>query len=1126
MMTLVLKLMKSKFAAAGAVLIVALIIILMGPRIGLVRPYNYILAGLVLIGWLAWLIYQKLQAKKNASALEGFLNQQADDQLLTARPDVKDEIAALKEKLERAVKTLKQSKLAKGRHGSEALYVLPWFMIIGPSACGKSTAIRESGLSFPPIDPDSESPGAIKGLGGTRNCDWWFTNEGIILDTAGRYTISVDAAEDREEWTAFLELLKKFRKKSPINGLLVMVSVDELMQQDEDGVEAHARNIRTRVDELINKLEIIFPVYLVFTKCDLVSGFVEFFGDFKKREREQVWGYTCKYDPERTTPAHEEFNRETESLSAALQTRRVRKLHADMRPGDEKKVYLFPLEFGAVRRKLTGFVETLFQPNPFQQNPALRGVYFTSGTQEGTPIGQVMETMAEEFGIPDDIAPALVPAAEPKAYFIKDLFSQIIMSDSAGVRQTSGSRQRGKLARAALAGAVALVTILLLFALGASFLGNRSLLNETAEAVSAIKDVGSDDNDVDELERLDRIRRRLSALDKYEDDGVPWNLRWGLYKGNKINRAASNVMLARLTPMLMQPTVRKMESFLVSCPLDDQFWEMGPLYLDLTRRLDSADLDIGDLTKYANFVWGLNEDEDWQDDFRDPADGLITYWWRHRDVLGAQALSKNTIAFEQIKSRIQENYDLKTVYAELIKAANRQLKDIELVDIVSGAVLTGRLSVRGAYTKTGWETEVADRIRDSRKDIENDAFKSEALASELEGLEDYLFKTYVSHYTKAWQDFLEGIEVSSFGDISRAQDGLGELNDLENSPIFAVLKNAAENSILLRDDEPIDDIWGEFKGINRFLGREEVDENLPEEPSSRMENYLEYLKNADQALGDGKGNLDGEKNCGESLRRLANDLADSKEDIERLIRGSTLSGKATGLLLKPIGRAQAAAYSDACRCLDAAWESEVYEAFQDDLADKYPFNKLGSEADPADLITFFDKNGTLQKFHEDEAEPAERAGLQLPDAYTRAIRKGNNIRGIISGSRFRVSFTLIAESPLFDPDLQGVTFKMGDERSFEYSMGGPRERDYTWTGDDADCELVVVPSEGRRPSPLRETGRWSLFRLIDRGTVTGNAVAWRIDNHGVKYKIGGPNAAFILDGGFTFSCPRRLCGGR
>jgi threonine/homoserine/homoserine lactone efflux protein len=80
MTTLVLKLMKSKFAAAGAVLIVALIIILMGPRIGLVRPYNFILAVLVLLGWLAWLGYQKLQAKKNASALEGFLNQQADDQ--------------------------------------------------------------------------------------------------------------------------------------------------------------------------------------------------------------------------------------------------------------------------------------------------------------------------------------------------------------------------------------------------------------------------------------------------------------------------------------------------------------------------------------------------------------------------------------------------------------------------------------------------------------------------------------------------------------------------------------------------------------------------------------------------------------------------------------------------------------------------------------------------------------------------------------------------------------------------------------------------------------------------------------------------------------------------------------
>jgi type VI secretion system protein ImpL len=998
-------------------------------------------------------------------------------------------------------------------------------MIIGPSACGKSTAIRESGLSFP-VDPDSKDPSAIKGLGGTRNCDWWFTNEGIILDTAGRYTISVDAAEDREEWTAFLELLKKFRKKSPINGLLVMVSVDELMQQSEDGIEAHARNIRSRVDELINKLEIIFPVYLIFTKCDLVSGFVEFFGDFKKREREQVWGYTCKYDPERTILAHEEFSRETESLFAALKTRRVCKLHADMRPGDEKKVYLFPLEFNAARKKLTGFVETLFQPNPFQQDPPLRGVYFTSGTQEGTPIGQVIDGMAREMDIPPEIAEVVQAAPEKKSYFIKDLFSQIIMSDIAGVRQTTGSLKRGRWVRAVLAGVVLLAMVLALFALGTSFLANRNLLSETADAAEVIKTVGNDPKDIDDLRKLDRTRRQLFKLDDYEDNGAPWHLRWGLYKGNKINHRARRNMMIKLTPMLMQPTVQKMENFLINSPVDDQFYAMGMLYLELTKPLDSADLDARELTEHLNFVWGINrEDEEWRDDFRDPASRLAEYWWKHREVLGKTVLSRNQADYDHINDKIQRDYNLNRVYAELILKANRELESIELVDIVSSPVLAGDVSVEGAYTKIGWETEVEERIKRTREDIEANEFKRKALEDELPRLEETLRRMYYRYYLDAWQDFLGGIEVVHFADISRAQDGLSEINDAVSSPIILVLKKAAENSVVLREgQEPIDEIWREFKGINRFLDRDDPEKEIPEEASTRMESFLGYLTDADATLGDGDSDLGSNKDCGKIWNRVASDLRKFKRKAEKLIgSGGSARDEASKLLGAPFEQAQTAVYTNACACLNTAWEDRVYGPFQDELDGNYPFNEHGTDADPALVVDFFKRDGILFTFHRDEVEPS---GLTLPRQYTQAINDGKRIRKIISGNGFRVSFKLIAESPFYrGSDLESVSFKMGNDR-LEYKMGGTREKGFVWKGNDIDCELSIYPMTG---NSLHASGYWSLFRLIDRGEINRDSrtVAWTFrKRHDVKYKIGGPNADFILGGGFKFSCPSRICGGR
>ena len=53
---------------------------------------------------------------------------------------------------------------------------------------------------------------------------------------------------------------------------------------------------------------------------------------------------------------------------------------------------------GAVRDaasdRVFDFLNRIFEPTRYQANANLRGFYFTSGTQEGTPIDQVLGAMA------------------------------------------------------------------------------------------------------------------------------------------------------------------------------------------------------------------------------------------------------------------------------------------------------------------------------------------------------------------------------------------------------------------------------------------------------------------------------------------------------------------------------------------------------------------------------------------------------------------------------------------------------------------------------------------------------------------------------------------------------------
>ena len=206
------------------------------------------------------------------------------------------DIRALKTEFGRAITALKESRLG-ARGAASALYALPWYVIVGPPGVGKSTALRNCGLRFPFLS--SRGGPSVQGVGGTRNCEWWMTTDGVILDTAGRYTTE---GADREEWFAFVDLLRKHRPRRPINGVIAAVSVADIAQAHPKEVAELAREVRARIDELQQRLGVVVPVYLMFTKCDLLPGFVEMFADLGDDDREQVWGFTLAASKQTAVP--------------------------------------------------------------------------------------------------------------------------------------------------------------------------------------------------------------------------------------------------------------------------------------------------------------------------------------------------------------------------------------------------------------------------------------------------------------------------------------------------------------------------------------------------------------------------------------------------------------------------------------------------------------------------------------------------------------------------------------------------------------------------------------------------------------------------------------------------------
>src|SRR5690606_36636947 len=132
-------------------------------------------------------------------------------------------------------------------------------------------ALLNAGLQFPLAAEMGQ--GAVAGVGGTRLCDWWFTDNAVLIDTAGRYTTQdSDASVDKAGWDSFLDLLRRTRPRNPLNGVIVAISDADIAAAPRDERLAHARAIRRRVKELNEKLGTRLPVYALLTKADLLAG--------------------------------------------------------------------------------------------------------------------------------------------------------------------------------------------------------------------------------------------------------------------------------------------------------------------------------------------------------------------------------------------------------------------------------------------------------------------------------------------------------------------------------------------------------------------------------------------------------------------------------------------------------------------------------------------------------------------------------------------------------------------------------------------------------------------------------------------------------------------------------------
>ncbi len=413
----------------------------------------------------------------------------------------------LLEKWKSAVSLLKHSQLRKF---GNPLYVLPWYMVMGESGAGKTTAITRSRLT-----PMLRESAQTKQIAHTSNCDWWFFSEAVVIDTAGRYVSPEGDARDHEEWDYLLELFDKYRAREGLNGLVIAIDASTLLAGDLATIESQGRSLRDRIDQLMRLFEKRFPIYVMVTKCDQIYGFSQWAEQLSDEQSQEAMGFLSGQT--------KGIGDEQQFAIHALRTlsERLERLRLDMAMLGvvlTPEMLLLPDEITRLQSGLQLFLKSALGHNPYLEDPFLRGLFLTSGRQD-SPLPSLLGQLLVPASQPNE------GVVKPKGLFIHDIFSRILPKErDTALRVQIVSRWRRVTANMALVSWLSLCAAVLVF-LVLSYQSTKATIDRFEQSIPKNFGVLSAEGE-DKAKEIEQLTNGLMVVGLILKEEQNWNTRW------------------------------------------------------------------------------------------------------------------------------------------------------------------------------------------------------------------------------------------------------------------------------------------------------------------------------------------------------------------------------------------------------------------------------------------------------------------------------------------------------------------------------------------------------------------------------------------------------------------------
>ncbi|OYT84333.1 MAG: type VI secretion protein VasK [Pseudomonas sp. PGPPP4] len=1039
------------------------------------------LCGLFLAWGLVMALLQGWQQRKQRQRLATEAGQH--DQLRAERID--DEAHELESRARDAYRTLHGAGLYRGRR-QRWRRELPHYLLLGPEGAGKTSLLDFSGLEFP---LNTERSRLTRDVSGTRHCDWYFAEQGVLLDTAGRYLTQGDAPVDSSAWQTLLQLLRRQRRTRPLNGILIAIPVAQLASGNEVALETLARQVRARLHEVARELKVEVPVYLVLTQADHLPGFDAFFDGLSREENEQVLGTTFREAQNGTDPGV--LRQEFEELLRRLNSQVIPRIHQERDGQRRGQILDFPHQLGRLGDGLALFVELAFAGNRYQRAAQLRGFYLTSTPALSQPLDTQTQGIGDQLGLPSSLLPQY-RSGQPR--FIRQVFSRVIFPEAslAGLDQRELRRlswgQRGLYA-AALAG----------LGLGAalwtsSFAGNHARLEQLRDLVQhGVQARSQLKADADARAVLPVLDNAYAGTQVFPvADATPLRERTGLYQGEAVRPVTEAAYHQALDSYLL-PRLKAQLEERIRGSLGDRERLIGHLRAYLMLQLPER-RDARTLRDWAAADWSQ----------RYPGD----------------ALTQNSLD-THLARLLEQGFGAYPVDTQLVTQARQVLRSESLAAVVyrilrdqASGLPIYRLSqqlgaqalafegadypIPGFYTRQGYAQTFSTQGLAVIQELAADNWVlgdgDGITGMDLRHLQGELEQLYFRDYANQWSDALARITLQPVGDANQGATLLAGLTSA-NSPLLQLLTEVRNNT--------------------RLAAAASQGEALPDTArrslQSRFENLHRLLDDQGAAVADLAPAMAALNDLQQQLAGLAHASAPEQAAFELAKMRMAGNRDALNSLRNAAGRLPIPVNGWLGLLVDDSWnlilagaydyingryQSELLASYRNGLDRRYPF-KADSESDVSlvDFREFFKAQGIADSFFETYLKPfvvrgesdAYRArsidGHSLPlsrDFLAQMSRTQQIRRGFFAENPAEPGIVFKLEPYSLDPSLTRADLNIGKER-LEYRHGPIVAATFRWPQSDALRTTLVLEELGGHRVGLEQDGSaWSLFRLLDR----------------------------------------------